>query len=274
VPLLPREERAEDQARQHLVSVPRRLAFLALLACGAGSLLFDLTLSARLPYDADWAELAAALRAQAQPGDALQLWPVWAEEARLHVDAMPVLAEEDLAGADYLGVRRLWVASLPRTPHAGNPELPLLRRGATPIGPARPFGALALRAWDLHATDTFALTPQNEEHEVDYVARRCLPVRIGARFNARGGPGAMLHVRAGIIGEHAYDAGRPSVIVRAFADGAALGDLEVPRTERDGTGWRRLDVALAKGPPQRDFSFAVESRDAARPLCLQAWISR
>ena len=57
-------------------------AFIALIALGAGSLLFDVTLPARLPSDADWAEAAGALRSAAQPGDAVQLWPAWAERAR------------------------------------------------------------------------------------------------------------------------------------------------------------------------------------------------
>ena len=92
----------------------RPLPFAILLAAGAGSLLFDLTLPLRLPSESDWAEAAGALRAAARPGDAVQIWPVWAERARLFVDAMPVLAEEDLARADYLGVRRLWVLSLAR----------------------------------------------------------------------------------------------------------------------------------------------------------------
>jgi hypothetical protein len=243
----------------------------ALLLCGAGSLLFDLTLAFRIPGEADWAEAAGVLRAEAKAGDALQLWPVWAEEARLHVDSMPVLAEEDPAGADYLGVRRLWVASLPRTPRFRKITLP---GRAVPLGPERRFGALALQAWDLHAAETSPLTPQAEEHEVDYVARRCAVVRIGGRFTARGPAGSLLHVRAGVIGERAFDAERPSVTVRAFADGAQLGSLEVPRTTRDGTGWRRLDVAVPEGPAEREFSFSVESADPSRPFCLAAWTSK
>jgi hypothetical protein len=251
----------------------RRVAFFALLVCGAGSLLFDLTLPLRLPSEADWAELAGALRAEGRPGDALQLWPVWAEEARLHVDAMPVLAEEDLAQADYAGVQRLWVASLPRTPLFASPDAALVRRGATPAGSARRFGPLSLQAWDLHAPRVSLLTPATEEHEVDYVARRCLPVRINSRFVARGPSGALLHVRAGIIGERAYDGRRPPVTVRISVDGALLGSLEVPRTVRDGTGWRRLDLPLPPGANEREFAFEVESRDPGRPFCLAAWTS-
>ena len=253
----------------------RRAAFVALAALGAGSLAFDLTLPARLPSDQDWAEAAGALRAAAGAGDAVQIWPAWAERARLFVDAMPVLAEEDLAGLDDPAVRRLWVLSLPRTPFFHDPARALQARGATPARDEQRFGALSLRAWDLHAPELAAdLTKAAEEHEVDYVARRCLPVAIGGRFVARGEAGTTLHLRAGVIGERAYDANRPTIELRAFADGALLGTLEVPRTTRDGTGWRRLDVAIPRGAAARDFAFAVSSPDAGRPFCLQAWTTR
>lgn len=248
----------------------RRLSFFAILVCGAASLLFDLTLGARLPSEADWAEAAGALRAQAQPGDAVQLWPVWAEEARLHVDSMPVFAEEDLAQADYLGVKRLWLLTLPHTPWFKRPLL----RNATPLGSERRYGAIWLQAFDLHAPETWPLTPQDQEHEVDYVARRCIAVRIGSRFVARGPSGSTLHVRAGVIGEQAYAAGRPPVAVRVFADGAALGVLEVPRTQKDGTGYRRLNVPVPPGAAEREFSFSIESPDWNRPFCLAAWTSK
>src|SRR2546422_518400 len=51
--------------------VLHRAVFVALIALGAGSLLFDLTLGFRLPSDANWAEAAGALRARAQAGDAV-----------------------------------------------------------------------------------------------------------------------------------------------------------------------------------------------------------
>jgi hypothetical protein len=246
-------------------------AFIALIALGAGSLLFDVTLPARLPSDADWAEAAGALRAAAQPGDAVQLWPAWAERARLFVDGMPVLAEEDLRQADFVGIRRLWVLSLPRTPFFSPADAALQERGATPSGSAQRFGALALRAWDLHAPPTADVTRALEEHEVDYVARRCVVVPIGSRFAARARSGATLHVRAGVIGERAYDANRPEILVQVFADGLPLGTLAVPRTVRDGSGWRRLEVALPPGAAEREFVFAVSSPDRSRPFCLQAW---
>jgi hypothetical protein len=253
----------------------RSLAFAALIALGAGSLVFDLTLSWRLPSDADWAEAAAALRSSAQPGDALQIWPVWAERARMFVDAAPVLAEEDLERADYLGVRRLWLLSLPRTPFFRSADGRLGARGATPATEARRFGALSLRAWDLHRAPLAAdLTRSVEQHEVDYVARTCVRVPVGARFTARGAAGSTLHLRGGVIGERGYDVNRPDIQVQAFADGTPLGTLEVPRTALDGTGWRRLDAPVPAGAAEREFVFVVSSPDRGRPFCLQAWTSR
>ena len=252
----------------------RRAPFAALLAVAAGSLLFELTLPFRLPADADWAEAAGALRARAQPGDAAQPWPAWAERARLFVDAMPVLAEEDLQGGDYVGVRRLWVLSLPRTPFFSPPDAALRARGATPGADEQRFGALALRPWELRTPPIASdLTRSLEEHEVDYAPRRCVRVPVGGRFEARGMTGTTLHVRGGVIGERAYDANRPEIAVQVFADGAPLGSLEVPRTVRDGTGWRRLDIPLPPGAPEREFVFAVSSPDRGRAFCLQAWTS-
>jgi len=252
----------------------RRAALIALIALGAGSLAFDLSLGARLPSDQDWAEAAGALRGAGRAGDAVQIWPPWAERARLFVDAMPVLAEERLDDADFMGVQRLWMLSLPRTPFFRDPGAALRARGAVPAE-GRRFGALLLQGWDLRLPEVAAdLTRASEEHEVDYVARRCVRVAVGGRFVARGSAGAALHVRAGVIGERAYDAGRPEIVVLVSADGVGLGSLRVPRTERDGTGWRRLDVALPAGASEREFQFSVSSPDAGRPFCLQAWTTR
>jgi hypothetical protein len=255
-----------------------------LLAISAGALAFDLTLPWRLPSDADWAEAAGALRARAAPGDVVQLWPPWAERARQFIDAAPVVLEEDLAAADYVGAQRLWLLTLPRVPYAGvaRAREALLRRGAVRSGEPARFGALELEAWDLRAPPLAAdLTPGTEEHEVDYVARRCLLVPINRRWEARGVAGAALHLRAGIIGERAYDAGRPPIVVTVLADGARVGTLVVA-----GAGWRAVDLPLAArggasaavgagtGAAQRIFTFAVSSLDEGRPFCLRAWTTR
>ena len=245
----------------------RPLPFLLVVALGGGSLLFDLTLGARLPSDADWAEAAAFVRTRPAP---VQVWPPWAERARMFPGG-PLFFEEDLAFADYQGIERLWLLSLPRVPFAriSRAEGALRRRGATAVGDPQPFGALRLQLYDLHAPPfgTDLLHPA-EEHEVDYVPRRCLEVPIGARASGRG-EGRTLHVRAGIIGERAYDPDRPEVTVEVFADGVTLGALPVPPTTRDGAGWRKLDLPLAPGP--KAFLFAVTSPDVQRPFCLAAW---
>ncbi len=248
----------------------RALPLALLVLLGAGSLAFDLTLPLRLPSDQDWAEAAGAVRAGAGPGApaaVVQIWPPWAERARLFVDAVPVVAEEDLAAADYLGAQRLWLLALPRVPFGGlvAARAALLRRGAVPLGAARNFGALSLEPWDLRAPPVATeLTSRREAHEVDYVARECEQVPIGARLERRGA-GSVLHLRAGIIGERAYDDGRAPLQVRA-----GFGTLIVR-----GAGWQRLDVSLPAGASaERNFAFTIASADASPPFCLQAWTTR
>ena len=244
----------------------RALPLALLLLLGAGALAFDLTLPLRLPSDQEWAEAAGALRARAEPGDVVQLWPPWAERARLFVDAAPVVAEEDLEAADYVGSQRLWLLSLPRVPFArlSQARAALQRRGAAPLGEPLRFGALSLEPWDLRAARVAAwLTSAREQHEVDYVARTCERVPIGARLERRAA-GAVLHLRAGIIGERAYDAGRPPVEVRVLPGPGTL-------TVR-GAGWQRLDVALPAGAAT--VGFELRSADPSPPFCLQAWTTR
>ena len=83
----------------------RALPFALVVALGAGSLLFDFGTVARLPSLEDWAEASAAIRPE--PGDAVQVWPWWADRARRFMPA--VLAEEHPLEADYAFARRLWV---------------------------------------------------------------------------------------------------------------------------------------------------------------------
>jgi hypothetical protein len=233
------------------------------------------TLPFRLPRDADYAEAAAALRVRAGSNDAVQVWPAWAERARMFVAAVPVRAEEDLQAADYPGVRRLWLLALPRAPFAGldRARAALRARGAVAAA-ATTFGALTLEAWELSGPRVLSfLTSPSEEHEVDYVARQCAHVRIGSltapiRIDARGS-GGVLHVRAGVIGERAYQRERDPVRVAIDVDGAAVGELRVPPTVPPQSGWRRLDVPIRDG--EHAFTFLISARDTDRPLCLSAW---
>lgn len=286
MPVLPREERAQDQAGPDLRPARlRALPLCALLALSLGALAFDLSLPRRLPTPAAWEEAASALRAQALPGDAVQVWPPWAERARAAVDAVPVFAEEDLRRADFVGVRRLWLLALPAAPGAAldRAEAALRDRGAVALGEARAFGRLSLRAWDLRApaiaADLLFGGRPEEAHEVDFVARRCRPVPVGssgapALLRLRGAGGSVLHLRAGLIGERAFD-DRPPVRVAAFAGGARLAELEVPRARLGQPGWLAADAAVPPGPVEREFALTVDSADPReRPLCLAAWTTR
>jgi hypothetical protein len=245
------------------------------VAVGASALVFDATLPLRLPGDRDYAEAAAALRVRAGKADAVQVWPPWAERGRLFIESAPVRAEEDLRAADYPGVERLWLLSLPRVPYGrlGAARAALRQRGATP-GEQMRFGALTLEPWELHGPRVVSfLTDPREEHEVDYVARQCALVRIGrtgdpARLSARG-EGGVLRVRGGVVGERAYQASRGTVRVDVQVDGKPLAALEVPPTVPPESGWRRLDAAVSGGEHQ--FTFLVSARDVDRPFCLAAW---
>ena len=262
------------------------LAGLVLLSLGA--LAFDLTQPLRTPGTADWAELAASLRAQGKPGDAVQLWPVWLERARLVIDAVPVLAEEELSTADYPGVSRLWLLSLPG-PFAGvsKAEAALLSRGATAEEPARGFGPLRLQPYHLHAPKMAGdllergpfPTPWPEWHEVQYVSRRCRLVAVGSSaeptsLTVRGSAGTRLQLRAGIVGERAYDFDS-TVRVEVLDAGAALAAVEVGASHDPAPAWQRAEAAVAPGPEERDFTLRITTPGGQRPpLCVALWTTR
>ena len=274
------------------------LPLLALVLLSLGALAFDLTTSARLPTTVDWAEAAAALRARARAGDAVQLWPPWLERARLVIDAAQVLAEEDLAHADYPGVQRLWLLALPG-PFAKviESEEQLSARGAVPESERLRFGPLRLQAWDLRAPplagDLLAHGPfagaWPEWHEVQYVSRRCRVLPIGtpaqpALVNLRGAAGSRLQLRAGIIGERAYDfhsTVRVELLERIASAGAApesaapLAALEVPRTIDPAPAWLSAAAAVPPGAPERDFTLRISTPgDQRPPLCVALWSTR
>jgi len=209
---------------------------------------------------------------RAKPGDEVQIWPPWAERARLFIEAVPVRTEEDLRAADYPGVDRVWLLALTRSPRngVGKAREALRARGAT-AGERVRFGSLELEPWELHGPRVLAgLTGSREEHEVDYVSRPCVLVRLPGRFSARG-PGGILHVRAGIVGERAYQTFRGPVRVEVRADGSVLGELTVPPTEPPAPGWRKLDVPAPAG--DRLYEIAASASDTDRPFCVAAWVT-
>ncbi|ACL66375.1 conserved hypothetical protein [Anaeromyxobacter dehalogenans 2CP-1] len=119
---------------------PRRgiaIAFAAaLVAAGAGGILWQARLPGRLPSALDWAALSALLERDARPGDAVAVAPAWAERARLAAPArVPVLAQARFDRAELTGVRRVWLVALPGAPGRASwldAELDLIARAARP----------------------------------------------------------------------------------------------------------------------------------------------
>lgn len=260
------------------------LPFFLLLLVSLLALAFDLTLPSRLPSSGDYAEAAAHLRGHAQPGDAVQIWPVWLEEARLHVDVGPVLAEEDLAHADFPGASRLWLLALPGAPHAGvsAAEDSLRARGATTMGDAVRFGPLALGLWDLHApplaADLLFGSGPREWHEVQYVSRACRVMQVGgerdpARLTLSGAAGSTLHLRAGVIGEQAYKPELTQIRVEAFSPRGKLAELTLTRTRDPQPAWLAADLPSGGGDLQLELRASTPG-GFRPPICVAAWTTR
>ena len=221
------------------------------------------------------------------------------------IDAAEVATDEDLFRADYPGVQRLWLLTLPG-PFAqlARAEAQLVARGAVAEGAPLRFGPLRLQAWDLRAPPLAAdllagaLPGASPEwHEVQYASRRCRMLPIGttaqpAQLTVRGEAGATLQLRAGLIGEQAYDF-RSTVHVELFevvesfvepfevkgpAAGAAavpLATLEVGRTVDPEPAWQRAAVPLAPGAAARDFRLRISTAGQQRPpLCVSLWSTR
>jgi hypothetical protein len=265
----------------------RALPFVALLALSLVALALDASVRGRVPSTEDWAQAAAALRTDARPGDAVQPWPPWLERARVFVDAAPVEIEEDLARADFVGVERLWLLAAPGARYAGlaGAERLLLARGAIPGGRRR-FGALELEAWALRSpalagdlTGAGLRAENSEFHEVDYVARRCRRVRVGRphapeRLPLRGVAGTQVHLRAGLLGEHAYALEVRTIHLELRSAGSTLAALDLARTVAKEPGWRGVDAAVPAGEDVRDFELLVSSSDQGRPVCVAVWTTR
>jgi len=213
------------------------------------------------------------LRVRAKAGDEVQIWPPWAERARLFVESVPVRAEEDLRGADFPGVERLWLLALYRSPRNGVQEArdALRARGATAGEPVR-FGSLELEPWDLHGPKLLYSTFVNhEQHEVDYVSRACRLFQRTPVSMKLFAPGGVLHLRAGIVGERAYDTSRGPIRIEVRLEGALLGELTVPPTVPPAPGWRKLDVPAPPG--DHTYEISVSANDKDRPLCFAAWVT-
>ena len=129
-------------------------------ALGLHGLLFMARLPGRLPTGLDWRAAAALVERDARPGDAVALSPVWAERAReVLPERLPALSGAPLvvmaypryapAAEDLVGVRRVWLLSLPEAPGADRAiARDLEARSAGRDGPQR-LGAIEVTRYDL-----------------------------------------------------------------------------------------------------------------------------
>jgi hypothetical protein len=116
----------------------------------AWAILAQARLPGRLPSSLDWAAARALVERDARPGDAAALSPAWAERAReILPGSVPVLAQRRYAGEDLIGVRRVWLLSLPDAPRfSWEVEVDLVERTARSEAPAR-LGAIEVTRYDL-----------------------------------------------------------------------------------------------------------------------------
>lgn len=282
-----------------------RLAAMAFV-CGAGlagalALLAQARLPGRLPSPRDWEAVRALVARDARPGDAAVLSPPWAERARaLLPSSVPVLARDRWEGEDLLGVRRVWLLSLPRAPgFSWDPELDLLGRAAR-TAPAERVGAFEVSLLELaYPAIPYAFLPDRLAgarvavgdapcaadgaggfrcdapaarvargvREVAGAPRPCLVAELPA-----GSPLALAFpaVRVGrVVRGHAGAAGGGAlapVRVAVVVDGEEAGAAEVVG---DGFVPFQIDTTRFAGVP-REVSLVVTSPSPPPALCLDA----
>jgi hypothetical protein len=117
------------------------LAVVALLC-----LVFQARLPGRLPTEADYRAVTEQLQAQLRPGDAVLLFPWWAERARLYLPPeVPVYGYFGSARDDLKAHPRIWVLGQPELPRSGEAAfLESFLPGRTAVGPPVRAGTLAL----------------------------------------------------------------------------------------------------------------------------------
>ncbi len=127
---------------------PLQTALLVLAALYA--LWFHLTLPGKLPAEEDYAQVARHLGEHARDGDAVLLFPWWAERARLFVPRnVPVVGYVGSDADPLLRHPRVWVLAQPRLPRAKTGQfeaafLPQRRK----LGETMQFGTLELTLYE------------------------------------------------------------------------------------------------------------------------------
>jgi len=280
-----------------------------ILATGMYGWFFTSTLSGRLPSALDWRAASAVLERDSRPGDAVALAPWWAERAREVLPAwIPVMAFPRLAGEDLVGVRRVWLLSLPGAPgHRLDLARDLAGRTGAVAGPQR-LGGLELTRYDLRSpTLPLAFLPDRlasasvsvggrpcspdrrgvfrcpaqpfvvvarEVREVDYLPRPCLYAHpspgepIILSFPAV--PlGRVLRGHTGIVGEAALEGKAPVRLSVKIGD-EEVGSVEEPPAK---PGWHTFEIDTVRHAGHSGtVTLTVTAADVARRhLCFDAY---
>ncbi|MBU8899245.1 hypothetical protein KRR26_26875 [Corallococcus sp. M34] len=113
-------------------------------------LLFHLRLPGRLPSEADYRAVAERLRAEARPGDAVLLFPWWAERARLYLPPeIPIYGWLASDKADLSAHPRIWVLGQPELPRSDVSAFDAaFLPGRKAAGPATHAGTLTLGLYE------------------------------------------------------------------------------------------------------------------------------
>ncbi|HET8541105.1 MAG TPA: hypothetical protein VFL83_14620 [Anaeromyxobacter sp.] len=286
-----------------------RLAAIA-FACGAGivgaaAIAAQTRLPSRLPSARDWDAVRTLVARDARPGDAVLLSPPWAERAREVLPATaPVLSRARWSGEDLLGVRRVWLISIPRSPgFSWDLELDLLER-ASRSAPAESVGAFEVALLDLaypivplaflpdrlagaHATlggvpcaedpaggfrcDAAAAGTARvarDVREIAGAARPCIAATFpgGAPLELGFPPVRVGRVVRGHVGGVLGAATAAPVRVAVVLDGEEAGAAEI-----SGAGWLpfQIDTTRFAGQP-REVSLVLTTPAASAALCLEA----
>lgn len=278
---------------------------VAIVVAGAWSTLAQARLVAHLPSPLDWAAARALVGRDARPGDVAVVSPAWAERAReLLPSSVPVFAQRRYAGEDLVGVRRVWLVSLPDVPWRGwAPELDLAERAARAEPPAQ-LGGLEVTRIDLgFPTVPLAFLPDRlGQAEVTLGGAPCTPDGP-ARFRCGDGVAELSRAVREVAGVPrpclsastrapldapiavAFPAMRIGRTLRGHAGwaqgaGAAapvrvavlLDGEEVGAAEVTATGWAAFQVDLTRSAGQtRSLSLVVTS-PGRLALCLDALV--
>jgi hypothetical protein len=124
----------------------QRLLGLLFAGVGVWCLWFQLWLPGQLPKDEDFRALAKAIDEQAQPGDAVLLFPWWTEHARIFVpERVPVIGYIGSDSDDLENHPRVWVVAQPRLPRTDASAFhAAFDAKRTLVGAERSFGPLSL----------------------------------------------------------------------------------------------------------------------------------